>query len=295
MSILVVGSMNMDFVITTDRYPEEGETITGHDFNQIPGGKGANQATAAAKLGGEVDFISACGQDIFGEKLLQTLENNGVNVSKVFQLDINTGIANIIIDKDGNNKIIIIPGANGQLTPEMIKKVETKFEKANYVMLQLEIPLETVICSIEMAKKYGAKVILDPAPARELPETIYKNIDYLLPNEIELNSLLKNRNMNDQEKARHLLKLGVNRVIVTQGEKGVTVYSNKDEKSYKAEKVKAVDTTAAGDAFAGGLAYGLDKGWNEEAAVEFANKVAAFSVSKLGAQSSLPTLAEIKE
>lgn len=291
MSILVVGSMNMDLVVNTERYPQKGETVSGRDFNQIPGGKGANQATAVAKLGGEVNFISACGQDVYGEELLQNLKKNGVNIDNVVKLNKNTGVAIITIERDGDNRIIIVPGANGFLTPEIIKKAENILKKANYVLLQLEIPLETVCYTIDMAKKYGVKVILDPAPVQEIPESVYRNIDYLLPNEVEMNSLLKNGR---GEGIEYFLDLDVRKVILTEGEKGVTLYTKEHKKSFKAEKVKVVDTTAAGDAFAGGFAYGLDEGWTEEEAIKFANKVAGFAVSKLGAQTSLPTLSNLK-
>ncbi len=295
-NILVVGSMNIDLVVQTDRYPKSGETIIGKDIIQIPGGKGANQAAAAGKLGGNVAFIGACGKDNFGDRLLSSLEDSGINISNTYRLDDTTGIANIIVDGSGSNRIIIIQGANFQLTPPLIEKASELIKNADVVLLQLEIPLESVKFTIELAKKYQTKVILDPAPAQKLPEEIFKKIDYLLPNEGELDLLLEGYNLkNEEKKIEQLLDWGTGSVLLTKGEKGITLYKKDYVKSYAAIDVEVVDTTAAGDAFAGAFAYGLVQGWTEDQAIDFAIKVSALSVTKLGAQSSLPTMGEVKE
>lgn len=292
--IVVVGSMNMDLVVKADRYPEEGETIFGESFNQIPGGKGANQAVAIGKLGGRVSFISACGSDQYGDILLSNLAQNGVDTESVFRVKENTGIALITINSRGDNRIIVVKGANGNLSPELVDKVDDRIKESDILVLQMEIPLETVVHSIEIARSYGTKVILDPAPALPLPESVLDKIDYLLPNEGELKQLLPdNKYEDDEDRVKKLLETGVGTIILTRGEEGVSLYSKSSKKDYKAIKVDAVDTTAAGDAFAGAFAYGLSQRWNEDRAISFAIKAAGLSVTRLGAQSSLPDLSEV--
>ncbi|TDX51572.1 ribokinase [Orenia marismortui] len=292
--ILVIGSMNMDLVVQTPRAPKKGETIMGSNFSQIPGGKGANQALAAGKLGGDVNFIGCCGQDAFGDELLDSLKTGGVNIDDVIRVEGSSGIANITIEEDGDNRIIVVSGANSKVTPEVIESFEAKIKVAKILLLQLEIPLESVSKAIELANKYGAIVILDPAPAVKLPEKIYSMIDYLLPNEGELDLLLEDYEVNTlPEKVELLLGLGVKQILLTQGGDGVTLYSNGREENYDALKVDVVDTTAAGDSFAGAFAYGLQRGWSEGEAIRYANSVAALSVTKLGAQSSLPTKEDV--
>ncbi|WP_018247414.1 ribokinase [Orenia marismortui] len=292
--ILVIGSMNMDLVVQTPRAPKKGETIMGSDFSQIPGGKGANQALTAGKLGGEVNFIGCCGQDAFGDELLDSLKTGGVNIDDVLRVEGSSGIANITIEDDGDNRIIVVAGANSKITPEAIESFESKIKAAKILLLQLEIPLESVSKAIELANKYDTIVVLDPAPAVKLPEKLYSMIDYLLPNEGELDLLLEDYEVNTlQEKVELLLDLGVKQILLTQGGDGITIYSNGREENYDALKVDVVDTTAAGDSFAGAFAYGLQKGWTEGEAIRYANSVAALSVTKLGAQSSLPTKEDV--
>jgi len=293
--ILVIGSMNMDLILETDKFPVKGETVLGNDFNKVPGGKGANQAMAATKLGAEVDFIGACGQDIFGDDLLKNMEKEGLSTANIFREDTSTGIAAIFIEKDGDNRIIAIQGANKLLSPEKISIKENMVSQADIILLQLEIPLETVCKVIDMANS-EATIILDPAPVTKLPEELFKKIDYILPNEIELGQLLADYDcQNEEEAVNKLLKLGVKKVIVTKGKEGVFYRTETASKKYQAYQVKAVDTTAAGDAFAGALATGLQKGWHDEKIIRFAMAVAALSVSKLGAQSSLPSLLKVKD
>ncbi|SJZ32788.1 ribokinase [Selenihalanaerobacter shriftii] len=294
--ILVIGSMNMDLVVQTGRYPDKGETIIGKDFDQIPGGKGANQALAVGKLGGSVSFIGACGNDNFGDELLSSLKTGGVNVDNVFRVEENTGIAAITVEEDGDNRIIVVSGANSKLSSSMIDKLEDEIKEVEAILLQMEIPLKTIVHTIELAHQYQTTVILDPAPAQELPEDIYEQIDYLLPNEGELELLLQDYNLTTtQEQVDQLLDWGVGTILLTRGKNGIILYTKGRQEHYKAIEVEAVDTTAAGDSFAGAFAYGLQQGWSEEKAIKFGNQVAALVVTKLGAQSSLPTIEDVEE
>lgn len=292
--ILVIGSMNMDLVVQTKRAPEEGETIIGENFTQIPGGKGANQALTVGKLGGDVNFIGACGKDDFGNRLLESLNDGNVKIDQVFKVNDITGIANIILEESGENRIIVVPGANYKLSLDLIDEIEEEIKKAEIILLQLEIPLETVIKIINLAYKYNTKIVLDPAPAQKLPNELYGKIDFLLPNGGELSLLLKDYDLNTvEEKIEKLLELGVGKVLITKGEDGISMYSKNKNKNYPAVKVKAVDTTAAGDSFAGAFVYGIAEGWREEKAIKYAIIVSALVVTKLGAQSSLPSKKDV--
>jgi len=292
--ILVIGSMNMDLVVEAERYPKEGETLTGKHLSQIPGGKGANQAAAIGKLGGNVSFISACGNDQYADILLASLKESGVDTEDVFRVKENTGVALITVDSKGNNRIIVVQGANASLSPKRIDKIEQRVKEADYLLIQMELPFATVLHSIELAHKYDTKIILDPAPARPLPLDILNKIDYLLPNEGELKQILPDYESED-EIINTLFETGLKNLLLTKGEKGVSHYKADYRKDYKAIKVKAVDTTAAGDAFAGAFTTALAKGWGKEDAILFAIKAAAISVTRLGAQSSLPELAEVED
>jgi len=292
--IVVVGSMNMDLVIETDKAPKKGETLIGNDFHQIPGGKGANQALAAGKLGANVTFIGACGKDNYGEQLLNNLKSEGINTQNVHRVKENTGIASITVEKNGDNRIIVIPGANHYLKPELIAEHKKIIKNASVILLQLEIPLQTVEEVVKLANKYDTTIILDPAPAQKLKSNIYNKIDYLLPNQSELKNLLDNNSSSLEHKINKLLEIGVGNIILTKGKEGITVYNKDKTENYSALSVKTVDTTAAGDSFAGALAYGLQKDWPKDKIYKFANKAAAISVTKLGAQSSLPTTEEIQ-
>ncbi|PTV98496.1 ribokinase [Halanaerobium saccharolyticum] len=295
--ILVIGSMNMDLVVETERYPEEGETLIGGKFEQIPGGKGANQALAAAKLGDQVEFIGACGDDSFAPKLKSSLKAGGAEIDNIFEIkDVSTGVAVITVDKKGNNRIIVSPGANYELDPEKIEKIKDKIAEAEIILLQLEIPVDTIEKIVEIASKNKTKIILDPAPAQKLPADILTRVDYLLPNEGELDLLLAEaENKSRLEKIEALLKMGVKNIIVTEGEKGINYYSQNKELHLETLKVKAVDTTAAGDVFAGAFAASLIAENNLKKALEFAVQAAAYSVTKRGAQSSIPDKKELNE
>lgn len=295
--ILVIGSMNMDLVVETERYPEAGETIIGGQFEQIPGGKGANQALAAAKLGNGVEFIGACGADSFASKLKSSLKNGGAKIDNIFEIkNKSTGVAIITVDPEGNNRIIVSPEANYELDLAKIEKIKSQIIEAEIILLQLEIPVKTIAKIIEIAAANQTKIILDPAPAQKLANTILAKVDYLLPNEGELDLLLAGAEAESRkEKIELLLKQGVKNIIVTEGKKGVNFYNKKEKLHFDALKVKAVDTTAAGDVFAGSFAANLIQTNNYQKAVDFAIKAAAYSVTKKGAQSSIPDKNELSE
>lgn len=295
--VLVIGSMNMDLVVETPRYPEEGETLIGGKFEQIPGGKGANQALAAAKLGDDVEFIGACGDDSFAPKLKSSLKSGGAKIDNIFEIKgVSTGVAVITVDKNGNNRIIVSPGANYELDQEKIEKIKDKIIEAEIILLQLEIPIKTIEKIVKIASENQTKIVLDPAPAQKLPDYILSKVDYLLPNEGELDLLLTEVEAKDRsEKINILLNKGIKNIIVTEGEKGINFYNKKEKVHLDSLKVKAIDTTAAGDVFAGAFAASLIKENNIKKALKFAVKAAAYSVTKRGAQSSIPDQKELNE
>lgn len=287
----------MDLVVETERYPEAGETLIGGKFEQIPGGKGANQALAAAKLGDEVEFIGACGDDSFAPKLKSSLKSGGAEIDNIFEVEgVSTGVAVITVDPEGNNRIIVSPGANYELDLEKIEKIKDKIIKAEIVLLQLEIPIKTIKKIVEIASANNTKIILDPAPAQKLSDHILSRVDYLLPNEGELDLLLTDAEAKSRsDKIDILLNKGVKNIIVTEGEKGVNFYNKQQKLHLDSLKVKAVDTTAAGDVFAGSFAASLIKTNNFEEALDFAVKAAAYSVTKRGAQISIPDKEELNQ
>jgi len=285
----------MDLVVETDRYPEEGETIIGGKFEQIPGGKGANQALAAAKLGGDVEFIGAAGDDSFAPKLIESLKKGGVITENVFTAEgVSTGVAVITVEKNGENRIIVSPGANHELDSQKINSIKEKIKEAEVLLLQLEIPMETIEEIVKIAAEGETKIILDPAPAAELSKEVLAEIDYLLPNEGELELLLKDQKLKSrEEKIKYLIESGVKNILVTEGEKGVNFYNSEVQIHQDAFIVNAVDTTAAGDVFAGAFAAELIKESELEKILKYASAAAACSVTKLGAQSSMPDLEEL--
>jgi len=287
----------MDLVVETERYPEEGETIIGGKFEQIPGGKGANQALAAAKLGDEIEFIGACGDDSFAPKLKSSLKAGGAVIDNIFEIKgVSTVVAVITVDKKGNNRIIVSPGANYQLGPDKIEKVKNKIIEAEIVLLQLEIPVATIEKIVEIASENNTQIILDPAPAQKLSDRILAKVDYLLPNEGELDLLLdESESKSRLEKIEELLGIGVKNIIVTEGDKGINYYSKGKNMHLDTLPVKAVDTTAAGDVFAGAFAASLMAENRLKEALEFAVQAAAYSVTKRGAQSSIPDKKELSQ
>ncbi|MCR2043704.1 ribokinase [Anaerosalibacter massiliensis] len=295
--ILVVGSINMDLVINVDEMPKKGQTILGENFNQIPGGKGANQAVAVARLGGNVAMIGKVGQDNFGNKLIQTMNSDGVDTSFIkSEKDISTGVALITVDRSGENSIVVAPGANYEIEKKDIDKAKKLIEYSKIVITQLEIPIEIVEHTLSKAKENGKYTILNPAPAQVLDRDIIKNIDLLTPNETELEILsgISIKNEEDIRKAaQKLIDLGIKELIITLGDSGC-IYVNKNTfKKYDAYKVVPVDTTGAGDSFNAAIAVGLSHEKDIDEIIDFALKVGALAVTKEGAQSSLPYIDEV--
>ncbi|MFS0862198.1 ribokinase [Fredinandcohnia sp. 179-A 10B2 NHS] len=296
--ILVIGSLNMDMVVGVTRRPEWGETVLGQDFFTGNGGKGGNQAYAAGKLGASVAMLGKVGVDVFGDQLLAGLQEVGVDTSYIERTkDIASGVALISINPEGENSIVVAPGANNQVTPEYVRKHEQVIQQAKLVMVQLEIPLETVLEIADIAKKHGVPLMLDPAPAQKLPDELYKKVTYIVPNESEL-GIITDSKISDVESAKMgsltLLEKGVETVFSKLGSKGVVVNRNEEVFQVEPYNVSVADTTAAGDAFAGALATAIVGGKSLKEATQFANAVGALTVTKLGAQVSMPALEEVE-
>ena len=294
--ICVVGSLNMDLVATGQRIPVVGETVLGETFSQVPGGKGANQAAAMGRLQGHVAMIGKVGEDAFGQALIQALAEAQVETKDVTKAPTSTGIALITVQADGDNAIVVVPGANAQLRPADIDAAKAAIEESEIVITQLETPLDTVTYALKLAKEQGKVTILNPAPAVPLADELIQNVDYLTPNETEL-AILSGMPTESQEEleaaAKAMMEKGVKVLIVTLGSKGCLVIDENGTRQFPAFKVKAVDTTAAGDSFNGGVAVALAEGKSLEDAISFATKVGALTVQKAGAQSSLPTREEV--
>ncbi len=293
--ILVIGSLNADLVIRIPRFPQAGETLQGSDLLTFPGGKGANQAVAAARLGERVTLLGHVGQDSLGDFLLAQIEANSVETSHIRRDLTATGTAIILVEENGQNRIVLSPGANANVSVDEIESVS--FPDFDLLLLQLEIPLETVLRAAQRAHQNGVRVLLNPAPARPLPDDLLANVDFLIPNESEL-SLLTGLPVTDlasaDAAARQLLQRGVPMVIVTLGEKGALIVEPQRARHIPAFVVKAIDTTAAGDAFIGGLASALQRDLSLDDAVRFANACGALATTRLGAQPSLPRREEVE-
>ncbi len=297
-SIVVVGSSNTDMVIKADHFPLPGETILGGNFFMFPGGKGANQAVAAARLGGRVTFIAKTGNDIFGKQAIQLFRKEGINVDFILS-DENSpsGVALITIDMKGENTIVVAPGANGSLKPDDVQKAEKQVEQAEIVLVQLEIPIEAVTYVINLASDLRKKVILNPAPAQLLPDELLKQLYIITPNESEAGILLGMK-INGLESvkvaAKNLFEKGVKNVVITLGADGAYLYNSNGGIHIPGLKVTPVDTTAAGDVFNGALAVAISENKALTDAITFANNAAAISVTRMGAQASAPYRNEIK-
>jgi len=301
-SIVVIGSLNMDFVFGVDRLPMPGETIFGRNFRTIPGGKGANQAYAAAKLAGSdtvVRMLGRTGRDSFGDALKANLAAAGVDVRAVLETDSEaTGVACIHVDDAGQNSITVAPGANGALSTADIDSQSWAFEVARCVLLQLEVPIETVAAGLREGRRVGATCILDPAPARTLPREVLQLVDIATPNETEACILLgvppaRVSATDAIALGRRIRELGVQSLIVKLGDQGC-VYCGPDRTiSSPSFPIRAVDSTAAGDTFNAALAVSLAEGTAMEDALRFANAAAAISVTRPGAQTSAPTRVEV--
>jgi len=297
-SLVVVGSTNTDMVIKADHLPAPGETILGGKFLMNPGGKGANQAVAAKRLGGNVTFISKTGNDIFGRQSVQMFEEEGICTDYMISDTNNpSGIALISVDKNGENCIVVASGANATLIPSDLKNAIKTISSASTILMQLEIPVETVAFVATMAKSHGIKVILNPAPALQLSATLLHNISIITPNkkEAEMLSGIAITGLESVKEAAAIIRdKGVETVIVTLGSEGAFICTNEIEEMVTTPKVIAVDTTAAGDVFNGALAVALSENAAMRDAVLFACNAAALSVTKLGAQSSSPYRKEVE-
>jgi len=294
--ILVIGSLNADLVVRAQRFPLPGETISGADLQILPGGKGANQAVAAARLGASVSMLGRVGRDNFGSYLLENLESNNVDTRLVQRDDASTGTATIIVDSNGQNSIVLSAGANGKVSDADVRTAS--FPDFNLLLLQLEIPIETVLSAARRAKESGLRVLLNPAPARPLPEELISLPDFLLPNEIEL-SLLTNQTVNDipsaEKASKILLGRGAQTIILTLGANGALIVTKEMTRHIPPFKVNVVDTTAAGDAFIGGFASALLQNKSLEEAVRYGCACGALATTRFGAQPSLPTREEVEK
>lgn len=298
-TIAVVGSLNMDLVIRTPRMPVPGETISGHDFHIIPGGKGANQAVAAARLGGQVSMIGRVGDDDFGRRQQECLQQDQIDLAFLtVDPQCATGIAMITLDERGQNSIIISPEANGAVSVEQIDAARAAITGAAMLICQLEVPLAAVTRAIELAAHANVPVLLNPAPAAQLPYTLLKQVHYLVLNESEA-GLLTGQDVTDKDSAQRaatqLQKIGIPTVLLTLGEQGVIIVHQDTCTHESALSVEVVDTTAAGDTFVGAFAVAITEGQAVSAAVRFATRAAALTVTKLGAQSSIPTRPAVEQ
>jgi ribokinase len=297
--IVVIGSTNTDMVVKTAYLPKPGETLMGGEFFMNPGGKGANQAVAAARLGGKVSFITKIGRDVFGDESLDNFKKVGINTEYVL-VDEQTpsGVALINVDEQAENVIVVAPGANAHLSVQDIDRAAEAIKNADIVLLQLEIPLETVEYTCKLAKQLGKKVVLNPAPATRLPDELLEGLFAITPNETET-EMLTGIKITDEasttEAGNALRNKGVQNVIITLGSEGAFYLSLTEKMQVPGYKVKAVDTTAAGDTFNGALAVKLAAGFTIPEAIDFGNKAAALSVTRLGAQASCPSKQEVEE
>ena len=298
--IVVVGSINLDLVAGADRIPQVGETVIGTSFSTFYGGKGANQAVAVARLGYPVSIVGNVGDDAFGPQLRQALEDAGVDGGCLETVPGSSGLALITTGRRGENNIVVVPGANGMLTPRQLEKAIPMIEQAGFLLTQLEIPLETVEYLAALAERYGIPLMLDPAPARELPASVLRQVTWITPNEPETQALLKStfNTENDSEifaAADQLLASGAQNALLKLGARGcVIAQAGQAKKHVPAFSVDAVDTTAAGDAFNAAFAVGLMGGQAAEPSAVFASAAAAISVTRAGAQPSMPTDREVQ-
>lgn len=295
--VVVVGSLNMDLVARALRLPVPGETLLGHGFSTVPGGKGANQAVAAARLGARTAMIGCVGDDAFGRQLRAGLEADRIDCRAVRSVAGEaSGVALIVVDESGRNGIVVVPGANGKLVPEDVDRHAALLAGARVVALQLEVPLATVEHAARTARGLGKTVVLNPAPAQPLAPGVLACADFLVPNEIEaaaLTGLAVDSAQATMEAGRQLRAQGAANVLVTLGERGVVVVTAAGAEHFPAPRVEAVDTTAAGDTFIGGFCAALARGRSVVDAVAFAQAAAAISVTRPGAQTSIPFEREV--
>lgn len=295
--IIVLGSTNTDMVVQTSKFPAPGETILGGKFLMNPGGKGANQAVAAARLGGSVVFAGKTGNDLFGKQAIESLSKEGINTEHVLtDPEQASGVALITVDSHGENSIVVAPGSNNTLLPENLNSVLTIIDESDIILMQLEIPMQTIEFMARKAKDKNARVILNPAPAAALSNDLILNLDMITPNETEA-GMLTGSQVTDVDSAfvaaQKLHDKGMQKVVITLGSNGAVFFDGKSKLHIPGLNVEAVDTTAAGDTFSGALVVAVSNGKPIEDAIDFANKAAAMSVTKMGAQASIPYLNQL--
>ncbi|WP_339292898.1 ribokinase [Paenibacillus sp. FSL W8-0187] len=286
--IVVIGSASMDLVVTSTKRPGAGETVLGDSFKTVPGGKGANQAVAAARLGAEVTMIGCVGEDSFGETILSNLQANGVITEYVEPVtDIESGTAHIIL-AEGDNSIVVVKAANDRITPDYVDQAAEVIQAADIVLIQQEIPEETVVHVSELCARYQVPLMLNPAPARPVPSVVIERAAYMTPNEHEAAILFGDEPLGD------VLRRYPNKLIVTEGKRGVRYFDGNEEVVVPGYKVEAVDTTGAGDTFNGAFAVALSEGMSMADSLKFANRAASLSVMKFGAQGGMPSRLEVE-
>jgi ribokinase len=297
-NVVVIGSLNMDLVTRAPRLPVGGETLIGHSFATVSGGKGANQAVAAARLGAQVAMVGCVGDDDYGVQLRDALLAEQIDCQAVSTVDGSSGVALIVVDDNSQNAIVIVAGANGAMTPAVIDRFDAVLQAADVIICQLEIPDATVGHALKRARALGKIVILNPAPAsRPLPADWFAAIDYLIPNESEaaaLSGMPVDSLQTAESAATRLIAMGAGKVIVTLGAQGSLFANGQGFEHFPAPKVQAVDTTAAGDTFVGGFAAALASGQSEASAIRYGQIAAALSVTRAGAQPSIPTISDVK-
>ncbi|MEI2435310.1 ribokinase [Priestia megaterium] len=287
--VTVIGSSSMDLVVTSNIRPGAGETVLGESFKTVPGGKGANQAVAAARLGADVSMIGCVGEDHYGKAILENFKSNGVSVENVKPVTYSdSGTAHIIL-AEGDNSIVVVKGANDYITPDYVEKAKEKIKEADIVLIQQEIPEETVEYVAELCQELKVPLLLNPAPARPLKAEVIEQVSYITPNEHEAELLFEGKEKEE------VLKQYPNKLFITEGKQGVRYFNGKKEVLVPSYQVETIDTTGAGDTFNAALAVALAEGMGFEKGIQFANRAASLSVTKFGAQGGMPTRKEVEE
>ncbi|MBU8854208.1 ribokinase [Priestia megaterium] len=287
--VTVIGSSSMDLVVTSNIRPGAGETVLGESFKTVPGGKGANQAVAAARLGADVSMIGCVGEDHYGKAILENFKSNGVSVENVKPVTgSDSGTAHIIL-AEGDNSIVVVKGANDYITPDYVEKAKEKIKEADIVLIQQEIPEETVEYVAQLCQELKVPLLLNPAPARPLKTEVIEQVSYITPNEHEAELLFEGKEKEE------VLKQYPNKLFITEGKQGVRYFNGEKEVLVPSYQVETIDTTGAGDTFNAALAVALAEGMGFEKGIQFANRAASLSVTKFGAQGGMPTRKEVEE
>lgn len=287
--VTVIGSSSMDLVVTSNIRPGAGETVLGESFKTVPGGKGANQAVAAARLGADVSMIGCVGEDHYGKAILENFKSNGVSVKNVKPVtDLDSGTAHIIL-AEGDNSIVVVKGANDYITPDYVEKAKEKIKEADIVLIQQEIPEETVEYVAQLCQELKVPLLLNPAPARPLKAEVIEQVSYITPNEHEAELLFEGKEKEE------VLKQYPNKLFITEGKQGVRYFNGEKEVLVPSYQVETIDTTGAGDTFNAALAVALAERMGFEKGIQFANRAASLSVTKFGAQGGMPTRKEVEE